>query len=115
MTNAVKHFRFQRRGKYRIHQRPDESHVATCRSWLAEEIQRVRPERIVCLGATAASALLGARFRFSEGRGQWHTLHDQTPALVTVHPSWVLRQGEGAAREAAYAVLLKDLRTLGEV
>lgn len=115
MTNAVKHFRFQRRGKYRIHQRPDESHVHACRSWLAEEIERVRPQRIVCLGATAASALLGSRFRFSEGRGRWHTLHDQTRALVTVHPSWVLRQGEGTAREAAYAVLLKDLRMLGDV
>ena len=115
MTNAVKHFRFQRRGKYRIHQRPDPSHVHACRSWLAEEIQRVRPQRIVCLGATAASALLGARFRFSEGRGQWHTLHDQTPALVTVHPSWVLRQGDGPARDAAYAVLLQDLRMLGQV
>ena len=115
LTNAVKHFRFQRRGKYRIHQRPDESHVHACRSWLAEEIERVRPQRIVCLGATAASALLGSRFRFSEGRGQWHALHDQTPALVTVHPSWVLRQGEGPAREAAYAVLLADLRKLGQL
>lgn len=112
MTNAVKHFRFQRRGKRRLHQRPEESHVHACRSWLAAEIERVRPQIVVCLGATAASALMGSRFRFSEGRGQWHTLHDQTQALVTVHPSWVLRQGSGDAQDAAYAVLVDDLRKL---
>jgi len=115
MTNAVKHFRFQRRGKVRVHQRPEREHVQACRSWLAGEIEQVRPSTVVCLGATAASALLGSSFRFSDGRGQWHTLHDGTRALVTVHPSWVLRQGDGAARDAAYRVLLDDLRKLGGV
>ena len=114
LTNAVKHFRFQRRGKVRVHQRPDREHVQACRSWLAGEIEQVRPDTVVCLGATAASALLGASFRFSEGRGHWHALHDGTRALVTVHPSWVLRQGEGPARDAAHDVLLADLRKLGE-
>ena len=112
MTNAVKHFRYQRRGKQRIHQRPDTSHVEACRSWLAAEIEQVRPQIIVCLGATAAAALLGSAFRFSEGRGRWHDLHDGTRALVTVHPSWVLRQGEGPARHTAYQTLLTDLRHL---
>lgn len=112
LTNAVKHFRFQRRGKVRVHQRPDREHVQACRSWLAGEIEQVRPDTVVCLGATAASALLGASFRFSEGRGQWHTLHDGTRALVTVHPSWVLRQGDGPAADAAYQVLLADLLKL---
>ena len=110
LTNAVKHFRFQRRGKVRVHQRPDREHVQACRSWVAAEIEHVRPDVIVCLGATAASALLGSAFRFSQGRGQWHALHDGTRALVTVHPSWILRQGDGPAREAAYQVLLEDLR-----
>ena len=111
LTNAVKHFRFERRGKQRLHRNPDASHVQACRPWLAGEIEQVRPRVIACLGATAALALLGAGFRLMEQRGQWHTLHDGTLALATVHPAWVLRQPAGE-QGAAYAAWLADLRLL---
>lgn len=116
MTNAVKHFRFEQRGKVRLHRNPLASQVRACRPWLAREIEQVRPERIVCLGATAALALFGNDFKLSEQRGHWHALHDGTPALATSHPAAVLRQPEGAARDAAYAQLVADLRMVaGEI
>ena len=80
-------------------------------AWLAGEIERVRPQTIVCLGATAALALFGAGFRLMEQRGRWHALHDGTRALATVHPAWVLRQ-PAHAQAAAYAQWLADLRLL---
>ncbi len=114
MTNAVKHFRFEQRGKFRLHRNPDAAHVQACRPWLAREIEQVRPDIIVCLGATAALAVLGKDFRLMAERGQWRTLHDGTRALATVHPAWVLRQGDDAAREAAYRGLVDDLSRLRE-
>ena len=111
LTNAVKHFRFERRGKQRLHRNPEASHVQACRPWLAGEIERVRPQTIVCLGATAALALFGAGFRLMEQRGRWHALHDGTRALATVHPAWVLRQ-PAHAQAAAYGQWLADLRLL---
>ena len=111
LTNAVKHFRFERRGKRRLHRNPEASHVQACRPWLAGEIERVRPHVIVCLGGSAVLAVFGAGFRLMEQRGTWHTLHDGTLALATVHPAWVLRQPEGE-QEAAYAAWLADLRLL---
>lgn len=112
LTNAVKHFRFERRGKRRIHTPPQVTHITACRDWLMGEIENVRPQVIVCLGATAASAVFGAGFTLKEHRGRWHSLDDGTRAFATVHPAWVLRQGEGEAREAAYRLLLEDLQRL---
>ena len=112
MTNAVKHFRYERRGKVRLHQRPDSGHVQACRPWLMGEIARVRPERIVCLGATAASSVFGRGFNLARDRGRWHTLDDGTRGFATVHPSWVLRQSDAGKREAAYQLLVEDLRQL---
>ncbi|QHB73924.1 UdgX family uracil-DNA binding protein [Stenotrophomonas sp. 364] len=114
MTNAVKHFRFERRGKRRIHSKPQMTHVTACKPWLMAEIENVRPQVIVCLGATAATAVFGAGFNLMEKRGRWHALDDGTRAFATVHPAWVLRQGEGEAREAAYRGLVEDLRRLVE-
>ena len=111
LTNAVKHFRFERRGKQRLHRNPEASHVQACRSWLAGEIERVRPQMIVCLGGTAALAVFGAGFRLTAQRGTWQTLHDGTRAFATVHPAWILRQP--ADRQAgAYEAWLDDLRLL---
>lgn len=94
-TNAVKHFKFTRReGKRRIHQKPGRTEVVACRPWLIAEIDAVRPQLVVCLGATAAQSLLGAAFRVSTGRGELR--HPPTgakcrpPVLATVHPSAVL-------------------------
>lgn len=112
LTNAVKHFRFDRRGRHRLHRNPEPSHVQACRSWLAGEIERVRPDIIVCMGATAALAVFGARFRLMEERGVWHTLHDGTRAFATVHPAWVLRQPDAMLRDEAYRHFVADLALL---
>lgn len=114
LTNAVKHFRFERRGKFRLHRNPEPSHVQACRTWLAKEIERVRPDVIVCLGATAALAVFGARFRLMEQRGVWQALHDGTHAFATVHPAWVLRQHDEHA-ERAYRAFVEDLRLLADL
>ncbi|HST45291.1 MAG TPA: UdgX family uracil-DNA binding protein, partial [Luteimonas sp.] len=112
VTNAVKHFRFEQRGKVRLHRNPEAAHVQACRPWLERELALVRPHTVVCLGATAARAVLGAGFRLMAQRGEWQALADGTRALATVHPSWVLRQGDGPARQAAFEGFVHDLRKL---
>ena len=108
LTNAVKHFKFTRpeRGKRRIHKKPSQGEVAACRPWLMAELDRVRPGLVVCLGATAASALLGPEFRVSRQRGEVVELETGVPAVATVHPSAVLRASD---REEAYQGLVADL------
>ena len=108
LTNAVKHFKFTRpeRGKRRIHKKPSQGEVAACRPWLLAELDRVRPGLVVCLGATAASALLGPQFRVSRQRGEVVELETGAPAVATVHPSAVLRARD---REEAYQGLVADL------
>ncbi|WP_267124090.1 UdgX family uracil-DNA binding protein, partial [Xanthomonas sacchari] len=112
VTNAVKHFRFEQRGKARLHRNPERAHVEACRMWLAGELARVRPRIVLCLGATAARAVLGSGFKLMAQRGQWQALDDGTRALATVHPSWVLRQRGGEAGVAAYQGFVDDLRVL---
>jgi uracil-DNA glycosylase len=112
VTNAVKHFRFTERGKRRIHQTPQMSHIKACQPWLAAEIAVVDPELIVCLGSTAAKSLLGPAFKVTQQRGQ--VLEQDTSVglrqvLATVHPSSVLR-GDPAERDQAFAGLVADLR-----
>ena len=112
VTNAVKHFRFTERGKRRIHATPQMSHIKACRPWLTAEITVVDPALIVCLGSTAAKALLGSTFKVTQQRGQ--VLEQDTPVgvrqvLATVHPSSVLR-GDPADRDQAFAGLVADLR-----
>ncbi|WP_241544437.1 UdgX family uracil-DNA binding protein, partial [Xanthomonas translucens] len=112
VTNAVKHFRFEQRGKARLHRNPERAHVEACRFWLAGELARVRPSIVLCLGATAARAVLGNGFALMAQRGQWQPLTDGSRALATVHPSWVLRQRGREAAEAAYRGFVDDLRVL---
>lgn len=112
LTNAVKHFHHERRGKIRLHKRPESRHIQACRPWLMGEIARVRPQVIVCLGATAAASVFGRDVNLSRDRGRWHTLEDGTRGYATVHPAWVLRQGDGARREQAYALFRDDLAQL---
>lgn len=121
VTNAVKHFRFSSGGpgKRRIHQTPDRVHVEACRPWLGAELAVLDPEVVVCLGATAAKALLGPAFRVTKSRGQLfpRLVADETePAtvqngwlLATIHPSAVLR-ADDASRDAAFDGLVADLR-----
>ncbi len=113
LTNAVKHFRFEPRGKRRLHRNPEATHVRACRPWLQQELAALQPRVVVCLGATAAQAVFGSGFRLMAERGRWREL-EGARAFATVHPAWVLRQRDPAAREAAYAGLVDDLRLLAE-
>jgi uracil-DNA glycosylase family protein len=107
VTNAVKHFKFTERGKRRIHQKPNRTEVVACRPWLLGELAAVEPELVVCLGAVAAQALLGASFRLTRHRGEVMDLPDSTAKVTaTVHPSAVLRAEN---RDEAYQALVKDL------
>jgi DNA polymerase len=110
MTNAVKHFKWRPSagGKKRIHAKPNWTEVKACNHWLTLELAAVEPALVVCLGATAAQALLGRSTRVGALRGKPQELKGGTPALVTIHPSAVLRAGE--ERDARRAELLEDLR-----
>lgn len=107
LTNAVKHFRFETRGRRRIHQRATTAQQAACRQWLDAELAAIRPDRIVALGATAAKAVLGRDVAIMQARGHWHDA-GEARVLATVHPSWVLRQPPDAF-DAAYRMLVDDL------
>jgi DNA polymerase len=110
VTNAVKHFRFERQGSRRLHKTPGVTHIRACRPWLDAELRVVRPAVLATLGATAGKALLGSKFRITASRGQ--VLEWEGYALVpTVHPSSILR-GEPEQREAAFDALVADLRVV---
>jgi uracil-DNA glycosylase len=112
VTNVVKHFKWQGRGKRRIHQKPNWSEIAACRPWLDAELDVVKPRVLVCLGATAAQALLGRNFRVSSQRGEPVESPLAPTAIATVHPSSILRAQDDASREAEYQEFVEDLRTV---
>jgi uracil-DNA glycosylase len=109
VTNVVKHFKWTPRGKRRIHQKPSWGEVAACRPWLDAELAVVRPDVLVCLGATAAQALLGRQFRVTKQRGEPVDSDLAPVVLATIHPSAILRM-DGAEREAEHAAFVADLR-----
>jgi DNA polymerase len=110
VTNAVKHFKWEPRGKRRIHQRPNASEIAACRPWVEAELAVVRPEVLVCLGATAAQALLGRRVRVTRDRGRPLESALAPVALATVHPSSILRAPDDESRRRERAAFVDDLR-----
>ena len=112
VTNVVKHFKWQPRGKRRIHQKPNWSEMAACRPWLDAELEVVGPDVVVCLGATAAQALIGRDFRVSRQRGELVDSALARYVLATVHPSSILRQRDDASRQAEYAAFVEDLRVV---
>jgi uracil-DNA glycosylase len=112
VTNAVKHFKFERRGKRRIHEKPNGGEIAACRWWLQQELTLIRPPLVVALGATAARSLFGKVITISALRGKGHRLEDGSEAWVTVHPSFLLRVRDD--REAEYERFVGDLRRIGE-
>ncbi len=114
VTNAVKHFKWEPRGKRRIHQKPSAGEVRACRPWLDAEIQVVRPRALVCLGATAAQALLGRTFRVTEHRGELVASPLAPLVMATVHPSSILRAPDDQARRAELTRLVEDLASLAE-
>ena len=114
VTNAVKHFRFEERGKRRIHQKPDAKQIKACRPWLLAELELLRPEALVLLGATAAKSLLGSSFKLMAERG--HPLDcDLAPVVIaTIHPSSILRGRDGDSRQAQRDMLIEDLRVAAQ-
>lgn len=109
VTNAVKHFKFELRGKRRIHKTAGQRELAACLHWLEREIELVAPQRLIALGATAARALLGRNVAVTRERGQWHARADGRGVFVTLHPSALLRT-DAEGFEAAYAAWVGDLR-----
>ena len=112
LTNAVKHFHFEQRGKRRLHRNPESMHVAACTPWLSQEIDSIKPSIIVTLGATAARAILGPGFALMRERGKLRIRDDGVRILPTVHPAWILRQQDTPSRDAAYQLLRDDLAQL---
>jgi uracil-DNA glycosylase family protein len=113
VTNVVKHFKWRARGKRRIHQKPNWSEIAACRPWLEAELAVVEPRVLVCLGATAAQALLGRQFRVTQQRGKPVESDLAEHVLATVHPSSILRDPE--TRDYEYGELVKDLKVVAEL
>jgi DNA polymerase len=110
VTNAVKHFKWEPKGTRRIHAKPNSREVAACKPWLMAELEVVKPEMVVCLGATAAQALMGKEFRITRSRGDIFRDTPYAPWLMaTVHPSSILRV-PSEDREAAYRAFVEDLR-----
>lgn len=110
VTNAVKHFRFEQRGKRRIHQTPDASHIEACRWWFAQERALVKPPVTVALGGSAAHALLGRKVTIGRTRGEPIPLEDGLEGWVTVHPSYLLRIPDKAKAEDEYGRFVEDLK-----
>jgi DNA polymerase len=110
LTNAVKHFRFEQRGKRRIHQKPAVTHIEACHPWLLEELEVVRPKVVVCLGATAARSVTGHPVRIGEERGRLQESDAGWQYLVTTHPSALLRLRDRGDYTAELERLAEDLR-----
>jgi uracil-DNA glycosylase len=112
VTNAVKHFAFEQRGKRRMHRTPRLSEVTACRPWMEAELAEISAEIVVCLGATAAKAVFGPQFRLTEQRGKFLASRFSEKTLATYHPSAVLRGDTPEAKDALYNMLLEDLRAV---
>ena len=110
VTNVVKHFKWEPRGKRRIHAKPNAVEVAACLPWLEAELATVQPRVLVCLGATAAQALLGRDFRITQSRGKWLESTLAPKVMATAHPSSILRAPDSDARHAAMQQFVADLR-----
>lgn len=114
VTNAVKHFKFEVRGKRRLHKKPTSRELTACRPWLEAEIEVIRPPILVCLGATAGQALLGRAFRITQQRGQFISSDWAPYTLATYHPSAILRVPDDAARQEMQELFFADLRLVAE-
>ena len=112
ITNAVKHFKFEERGKRRIHKKPADSEINACRPWLDAELARIQPEVIVCLGATAARAVIGKQHRILRDRGRFFEHPMAKSVTATVHPSAILRVSGPSQRRADYEAFVKDLKSV---
>jgi DNA polymerase len=110
VTNAVKHFKWEPRGKRRIHKKPNSREMAACRPWLEAELRLVKPKLVVAMGATAAQTIFGPSFRVTRERGKVLSSEFGTNVVATVHPSSLLRQPDEESRKREYAHFVADLR-----
>jgi uracil-DNA glycosylase family protein len=115
VTNAVKHFKFEQRGKRRLHKRPNAYEIERCRWWFEHERAIVKPAAIVALGATAARSVIGRVVTITRMRGREHQLADGTAAFVTIHPSWLLRMDDAAEKQREFKNFVTDLRLAARV
>lgn len=115
VTNVVKHFKWEPRGKRRIHKKPNSLEITACRPWLEAEIKVTRPQVIVCLGATAAQALLGKNFKVTQRRGELISSELAPYVTATVHPSSILRAQTDEERHQQYAAFVSDLKKIAAV
>lgn len=115
VTNVVKHFKWTPRGKRRIHEKPRASEINACVPWLAAEIKVVKPKILVCLGATAAQALIGKDFRVTQHRGEWIESEHAAMTIATVHPSSILRAPDPETRARQYEEFVHDLTLVRDV
>lgn len=115
VTNAVKHFKWEPRGKRRIHKKPNAAEIAACRPWLDAEIAALKPKIVVCLGATAAQALLGREFRVTQHRGEFVDSSLAPYVMATVHPSSILRAPDDETRHVEMRRFVADLKKLATV
>lgn len=118
MTNVVKHFKWEpaETGKRRIHAKPNQKEIKACRPWLDAELSVLRPAAIVCMGATAAQALLGKEFRVTKQRGEWITDSPLAPKVMgTIHPSAILRAPDDETRRAETERFIAELRKVAQV
>jgi len=110
VTNAVKHFKWEPRGKRRIHQKPNSREVAACRPWMEAEMRLIKPKMVICLGSTAGQAFFGASFRVTRERGKVLSSKLAPKVVATVHPSSLLRQPDEVSRDREYAHFVVDLK-----
>ena len=115
LTNAVKHFSWEPRGKRRIHKKPRVSEIKACFPWFEAERRVVKPAVVVCLGAVAAQSVLGTRFKLMQNRGQVLTSDAAERVVATIHPSALLRAPDSEGRRAAYAMLVADLKVVAKL
>jgi DNA polymerase len=110
VTNAVKHFKFVARGKFRLHQKPNTSEIKACRPWYERELAAIKPALVVAMGATAAQSVFGKITPINKSRGRLIDLDERTKALVTVHPSYLLRLPDADAKAREYQRFVEDLK-----
>jgi uracil-DNA glycosylase len=115
VTNAVKHFKWEPKGKRRIHKKPNAREIAACRPWLDAELDLLKPEVVVCLGATAAQALIGKDFKVTQRRGELVESTLAKHVTATVHPSSILRAPDEQSRREVYTSFVADLKKIAKV
>ncbi len=115
VTNAVKHFKFVPRGKIRLHQKPNTSEIRACRPWYERELASIKPDLVVAMGATAAQSVFGKIMPVNKNRGRVIELDDGTRALLTVHPSYLLRLPDADSKALEYQRFVDDLKIAADI